>query len=200
MTNQKKIVIATSNEHKLKEILEILAGIEFEIHSLKDFPGIGEIAETGNSFRENAFIKASTVFRHTNLLTLADDSGLEVDALNGAPGIYSARFSGRERDYAANNTKLLRELKNVPEEKRGAQFRCVVAIVEHGVKEFAEGIVRGRIITELRGERGFGYDPLFIPDGFNKTYAELGEEVKNQISHRAKAFRAAKAILQEILF
>ena len=193
------LVIATSNAHKLEEINYILDGVAEEILSLKNFPKIGPIRETGASFRENALLKARTVYRHTGLLTLADDSGLEVNALNGAPGIYSARFAGREHDYAANNRKLLKELKNVPDEKRGAQFRCVVAIVGENIDRVAEGIVPGRIIHEMRGSGGFGYDPLFIPEGFDRTYAELGEAVKNRISHRAIAFNKAKEILLELI-
>ena len=193
------LVIATSNAHKLEEINYILNGVFKEILSLKNFPELGPIREIGTSFRENALLKARTVYRHTGLLTLADDSGLEVDALKGAPGIYSARFAGREHDYAANNRKLLQELKNIPDEKRGAQFRCVVAIVGENIDRVAEGIVPGRIIHEMRGSGGFGYDPLFIPEGFDRTYAELGEAVKNRISHRAIAFNKAKEILLELI-
>lgn len=191
-------MIATSNSHKLREITDILAGLPFQFLSLQNFPDIAAVDETGKTFRENALLKARTVFQHTSLLTLADDSGLEVDALGGAPGIYSARFSGKERDYKANNRKLLQELKNVSDEQRGAQFRCVVSIVGPKVLEFTEGIVRGHITRELRGDGGFGYDPLFIPDGFTKTYAELGEELKNRISHRAIAFQNARVILQKL--
>jgi XTP/dITP diphosphohydrolase len=190
------MVIATSNLHKLEEIEIILNGIAPEILSLQNFPEIGSIRETGASFRENALLKARTVYQHTDLLTLADDSGLEVDALNGAPGIYSARFAGKERDYLANNRKLLEDLKNIPEGERGAQFRCVVAIIGKKVEKVVEGIVRGRIIHELRGSGGFGYDPLFISEGFDQTYAELGEMIKNRISHRAIAFGKAKEILK----
>jgi XTP/dITP diphosphohydrolase len=193
------LVIATSNTHKLEEIIYILNGVFKEILSLKNFPELGPIRETGTSFRENALLKARTFYRHTGLLTLADDSGLEVDALKGAPGIYSARFAGREHDYAANNRKLLQELKNVPDEKREAQFRCVVAMVGENIDRVAEGIVPGHIIHEMRGSGGFGYDPLFIPNGFDRTYAELGESVKNRISHRAIAFTRAKEILLELI-
>ncbi len=197
--NRHPVVIATSNPHKLTEIERILQGLPIRLLSLADFPQIPPIKETGSSFRENALLKARTVFRHTGLLTLADDSGLEVDALDGAPGIYSARFAGKERDYAANNRKLLAELENVPAEKRGAQFRCVVAIVGENVEEVVEGIVRGRIISRPRGSAGFGYDPLFVPEGFEQTYAELGSEIKNEISHRALAFRKAKRIVAGLI-
>jgi XTP/dITP diphosphohydrolase len=189
------IVIATSNLHKLEEIKIILNGITPEILSLQNFPEIGPILETGTSFRENALLKARVVYQHTGLLTLADDSGLEVDALNGAPGIYSARFAGEERNYEANNYKLLQDLKNIPDAERGAQFRCVVAILGNRIEKVVEGIVRGRIIHQLRGSGGFGYDPLFVPEGFDQTYAEMGEAVKNRISHRAIAFGKAKEFL-----
>ena len=192
------IVIATSNLHKLEEIKIILNGITPEILSLQNFPEIGPIHETGTSLRENALLKARTVYQQTGLLTLADDSGLEVDALNGAPGIYSARFAGEERNYAANNHKLLQDLKNIPDAERGAQFRCVVAIIGNKTERVVEGIVRGRIIHELRGSGGFGYDPLFIPEGFNQTYAEMGEVLKNRISHRAIAFGKAKGFLKKL--
>jgi len=192
------IVIATSNLHKLEEIKIILNGITSEILSLQNFPEIGPIQETGSSFRENALLKARTVYQSTGLLTLADDSGLEVDALNGAPGIYSARFAGKEPDYAANNRKLLHDLKNIPDRERGAQFRCVVAILGNRIEKVVEGIVRGRIIHQLRGSGGFGYDPLFIPEGFNQTYAEIGEVVKNRISHRAIAFGKAGEFLRTL--
>ena len=133
------------------------------------------------------------------MLSLADDSGLEVDELNGAPGIYSARFAGPEKNYSENNIKLLTVLKNTQIERRGAQFRCVVSIVGPDIEDFAEGIVRGKIIGSMRGSAGFGYDPLFVPDGYNQTFAEQGEELKNRISHRAKAFGAAREILEKYL-
>ncbi|GAB4336593.1 MAG: XTP/dITP diphosphatase [Calditrichia bacterium] len=193
----REIVIATANQHKLEEIREILKGLPRNILSIADFPEIGEIEETGTTFEENALIKAREVFRHTGLLTLADDSGLEVDALNGEPGVYSARYSGKGHDYAANNQKLLQELAGVPPAHRGAQFRCVVAIVGPKIEKTVSGVVRGTIIEELRGKKGFGYDPLFVPEGFHQTFAELGETVKNRISHRARAFTKARQVLEE---
>ena len=193
------IVIATSNTHKLAEIKSILGNQSRQILSLQDFPEIIPIAETGYTFQENALLKARTVFEHTLLLSLADDSGLEVDALSGDPGIISARYAGKEHDYAANNRKLLKELLQVPAGQRGAQFRCVVAIVGKGIEKIVEGIVRGHIIEELRGTGGFGYDPLFIPEGYQKTYAELGEKIKNRISHRAIAFQKAKVVVEQLI-
>ena len=199
MDTMKNIVIATANSHKFREIGQILAGIPAGILSLKDYPEIPPIIESGESFRENAWIKAKTVFHHTGLLSLADDSGLEVDALDGAPGIYSARFAGPDKDYSQNNVKLLRELRDLPPEQRDARFRCVVSIVGPDTEDFAEGIVRGKITDSLRGSAGFGYDPLFVPDGHEQTFAEMGELLKNQISHRAEAFRAARKIVEKYL-
>lgn len=196
---KKRIVLGTHNAHKLFEISQILRGLPVEILTLNDFPGLPEAEETGQTFAENALLKARSAFAHTGLFALADDSGLEVDALDGAPGIYSARYAGAEKDYAANNRKLLEALKNVPDERRGAQFRCAAAIVGPGAEETAEGIVRGRIIREPRGGKGFGYDPLFAPEGYAHTFGELGEEIKNRISHRARAFRKARQILEKIL-
>jgi XTP/dITP diphosphohydrolase len=199
LSSVNRLVIATSNKHKLSEIKIILGNPYWQILSLQDFPEIDPIAETGSTFRENALLKARTVFRHTSVLTLADDSGLEVDALAGAPGVTSARYAGPEHDYAANNHKLLESLEEIPAGQRQAQFRCVVAIVNKDYEKVVEGIVRGQIIKELRGRGGFGYDPLFVPNGFDKTYAELGEEIKNRISHRAIAFRKAKEIVERLL-
>jgi XTP/dITP diphosphohydrolase len=193
-----RLVIATSNEHKFKEICSILHEPGIKFFSLRDFPEIPAIKETGNSFQANALLKARTVYTHTTTLALADDSGLEVDALQGAPGIYSARYAGYDRDYAANNRKLLQVMEDVPEDRRGAQFRCVVAIVGSGLEEIVVGIVRGKIGYEERGTNGFGYDPLFIPEGFAETYAEMSEELKNQISHRSIAFKKVRAFLEKI--
>ncbi len=191
-----RIVIATANAHKLAEIKEILRDLPLELLSLKDFPEISPIEETGETFEENALLKARTVYQRCGILTLADDSGLEVDAMDGRPGIYSARYAGKEHDYAANNALLLKELQDVPDVQRGAQFRCVVAIVNLDTEKIVEGIVRGTIINNLKGTNGFGYDPLFVPSGYDQTYAELGEEEKNRISHRAKAFQKAAQVLK----
>ena len=194
-----KVVLATRNAHKVKEISVILQDLPVQLVSLAEYPEIPEIEETGSSFVENALLKARTVFEATGLLTLADDSGLEVDALGGRPGIYSARYAGEEKNYAANNRKLLQELQGVPPEQRGGRFRCVVAIVGAGVEEIVEGVLRGAIASELRGSAGFGFDPLFIPEGYRETLAELGEEVKNRISHRARAFNKAKEIVRRLI-
>ena len=220
-----KILIATRNLHKVGEIRAIL-GEEFEMLTLDGFPGAPKVVEDAETFAGNAAKKAGTLagwlgsnssplVHHTSLhFVLADDSGLEVDALNGAPGVHSARFaamdsakSGNTPD-ADNNARLLRLLKNLPLEKRSARFRCAIALVAvpAGKTEVAspvcyaeemepqtfDGACEGRIVFEPRGENGFGYDPLFVPVGFEPTFAELGDGVKNQLSHRAKALAKLK--------
>ncbi len=193
------VIIATRNPHKLEEIQAIFADLPVQLLSLADFPEIGDIPETGQTFAENALQKARTVFHQTGLLTLADDSGLEVDALNGAPGIYSARFAGPRRSTADNNRKLQALIKAVPPEKRTARFKCAVALVGPNLEAVVEGVVEGHITTKPRGTGGFGYDPLFIPAGYEQTFAQLGSEVKNRISHRARAFQKARVILKKQL-
>lgn len=192
-----KIVFATNNVHKLQEIRAIL-GEGFEVLSLADIGCHEDIPETGNTFQENALQKAEYVYRKYGFDCFADDSGLEVKALGGAPGVYSARYANMENpekashDADANMDRLMRELEG--KESRQAQFRTVIAYVHaheglHCVERinFFEGIVSGEIIRERRGGEGFGYDPIFQPDGYDQTFAELGTEVKNQISHRARA-------------
>lgn len=196
----KKIVMATRNSGKIKELELLLAGNDVQILSLSDFPEIGQIVETGQTFRDNASLKANTVAKATDLIAIADDSGLEVDALQGAPGVYSARYAGEEGHDAANNAKLLKELAFVPADKRTARFRSVIAIAKpSGECYFAEGTCEGSIGFELRGTQGFGYDPLFIVQGEGRTLAEFSLEEKNKISHRGKAFRKAKSILLQVL-
>ncbi|MGO9480489.1 MAG: RdgB/HAM1 family non-canonical purine NTP pyrophosphatase [Candidatus Kryptoniota bacterium] len=193
-----KIVLATHNRHKVEEIKNILLDLEFELLSLDNFPEIGEITEDGTTLEENAKKKAGTVYKRTGILSLADDTGLEVDALNGRPGVYSARYSGEVATYEDNNKKLLHELKDIPFEKRTANFRCVISIVGKNVEEIAIGEVRGKILNEARGKNGFGYDPLFLPDGYDLTYAEMDSELKNKLSHRAKALEETKKILRNL--
>ena len=186
----KTLVFASNNAHKLEEIRAILGG-KFEVKSLKDIGCEADIPETGTTFRENALQKAQYVKEHFGFDCFADDSGLQVDALGGEPGVYSARyatrngvqFEGSKDD--ANMNVLLEKLAN--EENRKACFRTSVALIYEGETHFFDGTVEGRIIREKRGTGGFGYDPLFIPDGYDKTFAELGTEVKNGISHRARA-------------
>ncbi|HHW40556.1 MAG TPA: XTP/dITP diphosphatase [Syntrophomonadaceae bacterium] len=195
-----RIVIASRNPGKIAEFRELLGCLPVEILTLVDFPGIPEVRETGSSFRENALLKARPVTAATGLVALADDSGLEVDYLDGAPGVYSSRYAGPGRDDNANNRKLLAALEGVPLHQRTARFRCVIAITTpQGGEYFSEGVCEGRIALAPRGEGGFGYDPLFLVPSLGKTFAELGPAVKNQISHRAQALRAAREMLAHIL-
>lgn len=195
------VIIASGNQGKLKEFKELMKELPVEVKSLKDFPEVADIVEDGVSFVENAYIKAKAVFDATGCLSIADDSGLEVDALNGAPGIYSARYAGEGKDDQANNEKLLQELNEVPKEKRGAQFHCaIVAIDQKGKRYDAEGIVRGEILRAPQGKNGFGYDPLFYIEEFGRTTAELSMDEKNKISHRGKAVRQIVEILKQEVF
>ena len=195
------VIIASTNQGKLKEFKELMKGLSVEVKSLKDFPEIGDIEENGASFAENAYIKAKAVFDATGCLSIADDSGLEVDALDGAPGIYSARYAGEEKNDTANNEKLLSEMNVVSDENRGAQFHCaIVAIDQNGTRYDAEGIVRGHILRAPQGENGFGYDPLFYIEEFGRTTAELSMDEKNKISHRGQAVRQIVEILKEKVF
>ena len=191
-----KIVFATNNQHKLQEIRDIL-GSEFEIVSLKDIGCDVDIPETGNTLEENAMQKAQYVYDHYNLSCFADDTGLEVEALNGEPGVHSARYAeGTDHDSEANMAKLLRNIEG--KDNRKARFRTVIALIQKQdvcpcgctsikkVNRF-EGIVDGSIATEKHGTAGFGYDPIFVPEGYDKSFAELGESIKNGISHRARA-------------
>jgi XTP/dITP diphosphohydrolase len=191
-----KIVLASRNKHKLVELRFFLSGLPFEIVSLDEFPGVPLFIEDGTTFRDNALKKAHQVFRHTNMLSLADDSGLEVFFLNGRPGVYSARYAGNNLNDDANNQKLLTEMKGVAPRRRGAQFHAVLALVGKGVEKTAEGLCPGAIAESPRGTNGFGYDPIFIPKGFRRTYAELAAEEKNMISHRSKAFGRMRDILK----
>ncbi len=185
-----KLIIATRNIHKLKEIQAIFDFKNLEVLSAFDFPEIPDIVEDRDTLEANAIKKAVEIAVATNCWALADDSGLEVLALDGAPGVYSARYAGEHSSYSDNNEKLLREL--AEKTNRSAQFRTVIALsdAEGNVKTVA-GECSGKIIEELRGTNGFGYDPLFVPEGYAKTFAELSTEVKNRISHRARALHKA---------
>lgn len=196
-----KLVIASGNPGKLREMKEMLADLPINVLSLKDYPQIGEIPETGSSFRENAALKAETVAKITGEWVLADDSGLEVDALGGRPGIYSARFAGEGAGDAANNAKLLQELKAIGGHNRKARFRAVIAIAHPGHETlFAEGECEGYITDKPQGSGGFGYDPLFYYPPAGLTFAQMTAEEKNKVSHRAKALAKAYNILKEISF
>jgi len=194
-----KLVVASRNHGKLKEIKAILEPLAMEVVSLEAFPSVPEVIEDGATFAENALKKAKTIAEATGCLTLADDSGLEVDYLHGEPGVFSARYAGQGQDDLANNQKLLEKLKDVPREKRGARFRCVVALVApDGSSYTAEGTCEGMITTHPRGEKGFGYDPLFLVPALGKTLAEMEPAVKNKISHRAQALFKMKELLESI--
>ncbi|MHB1419555.1 MAG: XTP/dITP diphosphatase [Bacillota bacterium] len=197
--NQKKIVLATGNAGKIKELMNLTSDLPIEVLSLAQFPQVGEIAETGSTFRENALLKAREVAARTSIISVADDSGLEVDCLNGAPGVYSARFAGEPVDDSRNNYKLLSLLQGVTLEQRTARFRCAIAIVIPGGKEYTtEGRCEGLIVDEARGSGGFGYDPIFFLPGLGRTMAELTLGEKNRISHRAQGFLQAVAVLKQI--
>ena len=196
----KTLVFASNNAHKLEEIRAILSN-KFDVKSLKDIGCNVDIPETGTTFRENALQKARYVKEHFGFDCFADDSGLQVEALGGEPGVYSARYAvknGRQVTAGnkddANMDVLLEKLAG--EENRKACFRTCIALIYEGETHFFDGVVEGHIITEKRGDGGFGYDPLFVPDGYEKTFAEMGNEVKNNISHRAKAVEK----LAEFLF
>ena len=204
-----RIVFATNNQHKLSEIRQIL-GSRVEVLSLKDIGCYADIPETGSTLEENALQKAQYVYDHYHIDCFADDTGLEVDALAGAPGVYSARYAaigpigpispispiGPTHDSEANMARLLHELGE--NNNRRARFRTVIALIQQGEVHEFEGIVNGQIIRERRGGEGFGYDPIFQPDGYDQTFAELGIEIKNQISHRARATaKLAEYLLKE---
>ncbi len=183
----KQLLVATWNTHKTGEISAIL-GDAFEVSDLSGVPEAPEVEETGATFGENSTLKAVAISKVSERLVLADDSGLEVDALEGAPGVRSARYAGSHGDDCSNNQKLLAELQGVPPEKRTARFRCVMVVARAGavLGEF-EGSVEGRILEQAQGTGGFGYDPLFVPDDYAQSFAELGPEIKNGLSHRARA-------------
>jgi XTP/dITP diphosphohydrolase len=191
------IVLATRNKGKISELRRLLDG--WHVESCDVYPGCPVPDETGHTFQENALIKARIIASFTQEVTLADDSGLEVDALDGAPGIYSARFAGLNASDEDNRRKILHLLTAIPDAERTARFRCVIAISTPDGKEWiSEGACEGHIGRQEMGKDGFGYDPLFIPDGYKQTFAELGKEIKNQISHRSRALQQIMDILQSI--
>ncbi|WP_088809866.1 MULTISPECIES: XTP/dITP diphosphatase [Listeria] len=196
----RKLVIATGNVGKAQEFRGILEKYDVEILTLKDFPEIGEIEETGTTFAENAALKATTVAKILNQTVLADDSGLIVDALDGAPGVYSARYAGEAHNDAKNNEKLLRELGDTPDEKRTARFHCTLALATpDGEVDYYEGDCQGKIAQALSGKNGFGYDPLFFLPERGVTMANLTPAEKNQISHRANAIKNLGANIEKVL-
>jgi XTP/dITP diphosphohydrolase len=196
----REIVFASANSGKLREIKESFKWMDIQILSLKDFPSLPPVEEDGRTFRANALKKARAVAQQTGRLTIAEDSGLEVDYLQGNPGVFSARFAGEGASDVDNNCKLLRLLEGVPFSQRGAAFRCVIAIVDpEGKESWLEGECKGVIGEYARGTQGFGYDPLFIIPELGKTMAELPLEEKNRISHRGKALAALKEVLKDFL-
>lgn len=191
---RKKFVFATNNSHKLEEVTAIL-GEKVELLSMKDIKCDTDIPETADTLEGNALLKARYIFDNYHLDCFADDTGLEVEALNGAPGVYSARYAGGEgHDAQANMLKLLHELEG--KKNRKAQFRTAISLILDGKEYLFEGVIKGEIIKEKRGDSGFGYDPIFKPEGYDRTFAELGNDIKNQISHRALAVQKLCEFLQ----
>ncbi|MDX1636883.1 MAG: RdgB/HAM1 family non-canonical purine NTP pyrophosphatase [Balneolaceae bacterium] len=195
-----KLILASRNKHKIEELRQTLADLDVMLVSALDFDELGEVAEDKLTLSGNALKKARYAFERTGLPALADDTGLEVDALDGRPGVFSARYAGEDATYEENTDKLLAELAEVDEIDRLAQFRTVVAFVdENGEEHLFEGICRGKILRERRGSKGFGYDPVFQPEGFDQTFAELDSEQKNRISHRGRAIRKFHDWLETVL-
>jgi XTP/dITP diphosphohydrolase len=197
-----RMVLATANQHKLIELTRILAAghVDVDLCGLADFPGAPDVQETGSTFAENALLKARAIAEFTGLPAVADDSGLCVDALNGMPGVLSARWSGRHGDDAANLRLVLAQVSDVPDERRGAQFVCAAALVLPGGREHvSEGILRGSLVREPRGLNGFGYDPIFQPDNSALTTAEMDPADKDKISHRGKALRGLAPVIAALL-
>ena len=191
---KRKLVFATNNAHKLEEVAAIL-GDRVELLSLNDIGCQADIPETAETLEGNALLKSSYIYKNYHLDCFADDTGLEVEALNGAPGVYSARYAGGEgHDAQANMLKLLHELDG--KENRKAQFRTAISLILDGKEYLFEGVIKGEIIKEKRGDSGFGYDPVFMPEGYDRTFAELGNDIKNQISHRALAVQKLCEFLQ----
>jgi XTP/dITP diphosphohydrolase len=196
-----RLVLATQNAHKVAELRRILiaAGIPVDLTGLDEFPGAPDVAETGLTFADNALLKARAIARFTGLPSVADDSGLCVDVLNGMPGIFSARWSGRHGDDAANLALVLAQLSDIDGPYRGAHFACAAAAaLPDGRERVAEGRLDGRLTTSPRGTGGFGYDPIFLPDGAGQTTAEMTPEAKDAISHRGRAFRALVPLIAEL--
>ena len=194
-----KIVLATHNRDKCAEMLAILGEMPIELLTLNEFPEIGEIIEDGKTLKENAFIKAILSHKVTKLPTIADDTGLEVDALGGQPGIFSARYAGENCSYSDNINKLLQEMENVPLNKRSALFKTAIAYVDDNMELATEGVVEGIITDVTKGIDGFGYDPVFYVPDMKKTYAEMTMNEKNQHSHRGKAVKNMQKLLQSRL-
>jgi XTP/dITP diphosphohydrolase len=195
-----ELLVATRNAKKLKEIKELLSDLQIKVTSLADYQDMPRIEEDGKTFSENAIKKAATISLYTKKLVMGEDSGLEVRFLKNAPGIYSARFSGPNATDKKNNAKLLKLLKNVPAKKRQARYRCCAALTdEKGIVDVVSGSCNGVIDVRIKGKNGFGYDPLFLVPRFNKTFGELDPAIKAKISHRARALKKFKRIIEKYL-
>ena len=186
-----KLVVGTNNEGKIRELNELLAELPLEICGLSSFENIPDVEETGKTFADNAILKANSYALQTGIWALSDDSGLEVEALGGAPGVFSARYAGETAGDAERTAKLLAELAATSDEARRARFVCVMAVADEkgAIRFLAEGVCEGTIAREARGTNGFGYDPIFVPDGHTETFGELSSTVKREISHRARAIK-----------
>ncbi len=193
------IVAGTQNQHKIEEILAYLKFDHIVIKTLNDYDSIPDVEETGETFEENALIKAMAYYDLVHLPVFADDSGLRVDALNGMPGVYSARYAGEDVTYLDNNKKLLKELHNIPDEQRTAEFVSTICYLDKSGPRYFTGITKGIITREFKGDKGFGYDPVFYLPEIGKTYAELTMQEKNRISHRGKALAQFKTFLEKLL-
>jgi len=196
MSRRRKLVLATHNTYKQKEMNALMESLGVSIIGLNEFPQIGDIEESGTTLIENSFIKAQTVYKSTGLPSLADDTGLEVDALDGAPGVYSARYAGEGASFQCNIEKLLRNLEGISELNRTARFRTVITFVDGSKELHSQGIVEGVITTDPRGNDGFGYDPIFLPRDSQFTFSEMTQVDKNKISHRGKALIKMKKLLE----
>ncbi|MBN1632610.1 MAG: RdgB/HAM1 family non-canonical purine NTP pyrophosphatase [Ignavibacteria bacterium] len=193
-----KLLLATNNKDKISEIAHKLKEFDLQLLTLNDLEKEIDVIEDSDTLEGNAFKKAKEIFNATGIPTIADDTGLFVDALNGEPGVYSSRYAGDEATYDDNCRKLIKNMEGIPGEKRNAHFKTVICFyVNFSEQYFFEGIVKGKIINDKRGTGGFGYDPLFIPDGFDKTYAEMTLEEKNILSHRAKALEQFRILLDK---
>lgn len=193
------LLIGSANPDKARELVELMAGLPWEVRSLKDYPAVEEPEETGTTFEENALLKARYYSAHFGVACVADDSGLEVDALEGAPGVYSARYAGDHCSYDDNNEKLLDALEGVPWHERTARFRCCAALVIPGESEVhvESGTVEGYISAIIEGDQGFGYDPLFVPRGEEITFGQMAPAEKHKISHRGRAFQQMRTYLEQ---
>ncbi|MCA1056356.1 XTP/dITP diphosphatase [Rossellomorea aquimaris] len=197
---EKRVIIATKNKGKAKEFENMFAPFGYEVQTLLDLPHIEDVEETGTTFEENAILKAETVAKELDALVIADDSGLSIDALEGRPGVYSARYAGEEKNDEANMDKVLEELKDVPGGDRSARFHCVLAIAGPGIEtRTVHGTCEGEILQERRGTKGFGYDPIFFVPSLGKTMAELSPEEKSSISHRGNALKKLRAEINDFV-